>query len=85
MAAYSDTLASALPYNGPGKTDLIVETVFLALDFLSTGIRLWSRRLSRTQLQVNDYLILTALVCFLMNFFTGFGTAPVGANMVSSS
>ncbi|GAP85850.1 putative integral membrane protein [Rosellinia necatrix] len=61
MATYSDTLASALPYNGPGKTDLVVETVFLALDFVFTGIRLWSRRISRTELQANDYLILTAL------------------------
>ena len=63
MAAYSDTLASALPRNGLGKADLVVETIFLALNFVCTSFRLWGRRLQNTPLQANDYLILAALVC----------------------
>ncbi|TGJ83284.1 hypothetical protein E0Z10_g5503 [Xylaria hypoxylon] len=61
MAANSATIMDALPHNGPGKTDLIVEAVFLALDFIFTGVRLWSRRIQKTQLQANDILILIAL------------------------
>lgn len=48
MTARTGTIADALPHNGLGKTDLIVETIFLALDFVLTGIRLWSRRLLKT-------------------------------------
>ncbi|KAI0514648.1 hypothetical protein F5B22DRAFT_636972 [Xylaria bambusicola] len=62
MTAYSNTFASALPHNALGRADLIVETVFLTIAFLCTSVRLWSRRLNKTQLQANDYLVLTALV-----------------------
>ncbi|KAI5924943.1 hypothetical protein F4810DRAFT_662045 [Camillea tinctor] len=55
------TLIGALPRNGPGKTDIIVETIFLALDFVSVGLRLWSRHLQRMRLQINDILIIAAL------------------------
>ncbi|KAK5630235.1 hypothetical protein RRF57_005950 [Xylaria bambusicola] len=68
MAAYSDTLVSALPHNTLGKADLIVETIFLTIALLCTGIRLWSRRLNKTQLQANDYLILTALVIVIARY-----------------
>ncbi|KAF2963061.1 hypothetical protein GQX73_g10515 [Xylaria multiplex] len=68
MDAQSSTFAGVLYRNEPGKTDLIVETVFLALDFLFTGIRLWSRRLTKSPLQVNDYLILTALLILTIRY-----------------
>ncbi|KAI1373507.1 hypothetical protein F4677DRAFT_455936 [Hypoxylon crocopeplum] len=61
MAAPLGTLVGALPWNSPGKTDLIVETIFLVLDFVSMGLRLWSRLLQRMPLQVNDILNIIAL------------------------
>ncbi|KAI0602869.1 hypothetical protein F4775DRAFT_530956 [Biscogniauxia sp. FL1348] len=60
-AAPVGTLIGALPRNTPGKADIIVETVFLALDFVTVGLRLWSRHLQRTRLQINDILIIAAL------------------------
>lgn len=53
-----DTLADSLGHNTPGKADLIVQSVLLALGFVAVGLRLWSRR----SLQVNDWLILAATV-----------------------
>lgn len=41
---------------------IIVEVVFLALDFVAIGLRLWARRLKHRSLEFNDYAILTALV-----------------------
>ncbi|KAI8945997.1 hypothetical protein F4801DRAFT_94977 [Xylaria longipes] len=61
MAARAGTIADALPHNGPGKNVIIVEGIFLTLDFVFTGIRLWSRRLVKSRLQVNDIIILIAL------------------------
>jgi hypothetical protein len=39
-----------------------VESILLALDYITLGLRLWSRRLQRVPLQVNDYLIMAAVV-----------------------
>ena len=48
--------------NSHGTQRLIVEVVFLALDFVAVGLRLWARRLKHRSLEFNDYAILTALV-----------------------
>lgn len=62
MELRSETLVGELPVNAAGKIDLGVETVFVALAILTTGLRLWSRRLIRASLQINDVLIIAALV-----------------------
>ena len=48
--------------NTHGTQRIIVEVVFLALDFVAVGLRLWARRLKHRSLEFNDYAILTALV-----------------------
>lgn len=62
MAPPKGNLISALPRNGPGRTDLAVETVLLAIAYVSLGLRLWSRRLQRAEWQLNDWLIIIATV-----------------------
>lgn len=51
-----------LQENNHGTQRIIVEAVFLALDYVAVGLRLWARRLKRKSLEFNDYAILTALV-----------------------
>ncbi|KAI0853708.1 hypothetical protein F5Y00DRAFT_257012 [Daldinia vernicosa] len=58
----SATLIGYFPQNGPGITDVVVETILLFLGFVSLGLRLWSRRIQRAQLQLNDWLILFAML-----------------------
>lgn len=41
---------------------IVFDTVFLALSFVAVGLRLWARRLLQTKLQLNDWLLLIALV-----------------------
>ena len=48
--------------NSHGTQRIIVEVVFLALDYVAVGLRLWARRLKHRSLEFNDYAILTALV-----------------------
>ncbi|KAI0003426.1 hypothetical protein F4779DRAFT_602043 [Xylariaceae sp. FL0662B] len=56
------TLIDLFPQNRPGITDLVVETILLFLGFVSIGLRLWARRIQRLQLQLNDWLILFAML-----------------------
>lgn len=56
------TLMGYFPQNGPGITDVVVETILLFLGYVSIGLRLWSRRIQRARLQLNDWLILFAMV-----------------------
>ena len=56
------TLVNSFKDNTAGKTDLIVETILLALCYITLGFRLWSRRLQRVNFQLNDYLIIAATV-----------------------
>ena len=49
--------------NRQGITEIVIGTVFVALDILAVGLRFWSRRLKRRKLQFNDYTIIAALVC----------------------
>ncbi|KAK9413949.1 putative FAD-binding PCMH-type domain-containing protein [Seiridium unicorne] len=67
MGSPLGTLVDALPHNVSGKADLIVETVFFALGLLSTGLRLWSRKLQRTEIQANDILIITAVLTYTVD------------------
>ena len=48
--------------NTHGTQRIIVEVIFLALDFVAVGLRLWARRLKHRSLEFNDYAILAALV-----------------------
>ncbi len=48
--------------NSVGQADLSVETTLLFLDYVTLGLRLWSRRLRRTGLQGSDWLIIAATV-----------------------
>lgn len=58
----SHALIQAFGHNASGQRDMIAEFILLALVYTSVGLRLWSRRLQKTNLQVNDYLILLAVV-----------------------
>ncbi|KAJ5780241.1 hypothetical protein N7457_005401 [Penicillium paradoxum] len=60
MAALSGTLVHSLGHNTLGKTDIAVQSVLLLIAFLIVGLRLWSRRLQRVSLQLNDFLIIVA-------------------------
>ncbi len=59
------TLIGSFSHNTAGKADVSVETFLLALGYISTGLRLWSRRLQRSRLQVNDWLIIVAMVSLI--------------------
>ena len=45
-----------------GRTLLIICYLFITLDFVVVGLRLWARRLKGKRLQLNDYLIFLGLV-----------------------
>lgn len=55
-----------MPYtyneNPQGATYFIVCSVFQGITLLTITLRLWSRYIQRTALQLNDYAILAALV-----------------------
>ncbi|KAI1141493.1 hypothetical protein F5Y05DRAFT_372745 [Hypoxylon sp. FL0543] len=68
MSLNTGTLINSLPHNGPGKTDIIVETILLALSYVSVGLRLWSRRIQRAQWQLNDWLILVAMPIMTLRY-----------------
>lgn len=62
MATSPGTLVGALYRNPAGMTVLSIETILLTLDFVSLGLRLWSRRLIKSKLRANDILIIVAVV-----------------------
>lgn len=62
MASPSDTLVHSLGHNTLGKIDIAVQSVLLAIVFVSVGLRLWARRLQWISLQLNDLLIIVAAV-----------------------
>ena len=62
MAPPSDTLVHTLGHNTLGKIDIAVQSVLLAIVFVSVGLRLWSRRLQWNSLQLNDLLIIVTTV-----------------------
>jgi hypothetical protein len=57
------TLIGELHRNFGGQVDIIVETILLFLDFVTLGLRLWSRSMTKAGLQLNDWLIIIATVC----------------------
>ncbi|KAJ5933115.1 hypothetical protein N7516_007604 [Penicillium verrucosum] len=61
MALPSDTLVHSLGHNTLGKIDIAVQSVLLAIVFVSVGLRLWSRPLQWISLQLNDLLIILAM------------------------
>ncbi|KAK8088353.1 nucleoside-triphosphate phosphatase [Apiospora hydei] len=68
MATPSGTMAGALHRNSAGITVLSIETILLASDFVSLGLRLWSRRLIKSNLQVNDILIIIAMIIVTVRY-----------------
>ena len=54
-----------IPTKGDGEGVMLVAvtSAFLALALVAVALRVWSRRLKRTALVTNDYLVLLALVC----------------------
>ncbi|KAJ5173676.1 uncharacterized protein N7500_001607 [Penicillium coprophilum] len=64
MAPPLATLSHSLSHNTLGKTDIAVQSVLLAIVFVSVTLRLWSRRLERVSLKLDDLLIIIAT--FLM-------------------
>ncbi|KAJ9482543.1 hypothetical protein VN97_g10878 [Penicillium thymicola] len=62
MALPLGTLVHSLGHNTLGKIDIAVQSVLLAIVFVSVGLRLWSRPLQWISLQLNDLLIVLATV-----------------------
>ena len=48
--------------NPQGLTILILCSIFAGLAVITVGLRLWSRRLKKQKLCLNDYSVLIALV-----------------------
>lgn len=62
MQAPSGTLIGEFWRNVGGQADVGVESTLLALGYITLGLRLWSRRIQRARLQLNDWLIILATV-----------------------
>ncbi|KAI1202191.1 hypothetical protein F5X97DRAFT_288210 [Nemania serpens] len=62
MQAPSGTLIGEFWRNVGGQADIGVESTLLALGYITLGLRLWSRRIQRARLQLNDWLIIFATV-----------------------
>lgn len=62
MSAPPGTLIGSFGHNTGGQIDVAIETFLLALDYASLGLRLWSRSMTKTRLQINDWLIILATV-----------------------
>lgn len=56
------TPLGSLGQNWLGKADIAVQTVLLAVGLVAVGLRLWSRRLMRSDIQGNDWYIVAAAV-----------------------
>jgi hypothetical protein len=48
-------------HNARALDPLIVVTVFSVISTVTVGFRLWSRKLRRLQIAIDDYLIISAL------------------------
>ncbi|KAI0878455.1 hypothetical protein GGS24DRAFT_394938 [Hypoxylon argillaceum] len=62
MSAPPGTLIGSFGHNTGGQIDVAIETFLLALDYASLGLRLWSRSMTKTRLQINDWLIILATI-----------------------
>ncbi|KAI0404549.1 hypothetical protein F4802DRAFT_566386 [Xylaria palmicola] len=62
------TLIGSFGHNTGGQIDIGVETVVLALDYISLGLRLWSRSIQNTGYQINDWLIITATILMTIRY-----------------
>ena len=53
------------PSNGQamGTINIAINSVFLGLAAVAVGIRIWSRRIQRHVLALNDYAVILAWVC----------------------
>ncbi|KAJ5441654.1 hypothetical protein N7491_004060, partial [Penicillium cf. griseofulvum] len=60
LMAPSATLIHSLGHNTVGKIDITVQSVLLAIVFISVCLRLWSRRLQGISFELNDLLIIVA-------------------------
>ncbi|KAK8137919.1 hypothetical protein PG984_001299 [Apiospora sp. TS-2023a] len=68
MATPSGTLVGAIYRNPAGLTVVGIETILLTLDCISLGLRLWSRRLIKSELQTNDILIIIAVITVTVRY-----------------
>ena len=48
--------------DGMGIATIVIDTVFLGLATVAVGIRLWSRKIQRHSLVLNDYAAMLAWV-----------------------
>ncbi|KAI1355389.1 hypothetical protein F5Y01DRAFT_327089 [Xylaria sp. FL0043] len=62
MPSPPGTLIGSFSHNTGGQVDVVLETIILGLDYLSLGLRLWSRAITKTRWQVNDWLIIAATI-----------------------
>lgn len=58
----SGTMINEFHRNTHGIIDVSVQSFLLAICYGSFALRLWSRKLQRAQLQINDWLIIAAMV-----------------------
>ena len=59
---------AGIPSKGDGQGVMLValSVIFLALGLIAVALRLWSRRLMKARLGLNDYLVLLAMVYRLL-------------------
>ncbi|KAI0427304.1 hypothetical protein F5Y09DRAFT_350550 [Xylaria sp. FL1042] len=60
MSSPPGTLIGGFAHNTGGQIDVAIETIILSLDYLSLGLRLWSRSMTKTRWQINDWLVVVA-------------------------
>ena len=67
LIAFSTPTMGLPPGDSQGRMLIVVVTVFEAFAITAVVLRLWSRRLKKTSLLLNDYLVLLALVFMSKN------------------
>ena len=56
--------------SGPSKAVIAVSTVFPGLAFIAVALRVYARRLKSQVFAADDYLVVLAFVCFLLDLCT---------------
>ncbi|KAI0412993.1 hypothetical protein F5X98DRAFT_379247 [Xylaria grammica] len=62
------TLIGSFSHNTGGQIDIGIETVVLALDYISLGLRIWSRSIQKTRYQINDWFIVAATILMTIRY-----------------
>ena len=55
-------MTALLSENTTGARLIVILTIFVFLDILTVGLRLWARRIKKKKLALNDWAIIAGLV-----------------------